>query len=171
MAKKEKQFSSSLFGYKKKEVNSTISQLSEENAALRAELEEMRKEKEQTAQWLMEERAELELSKKKIAEAYIEAQKKADDMLEEAKREIALERHNYEVENEGLREVIVERKEAIRNIRLSVQAFSTELETYFGDVIKRLSGDIAVAVKELDYAHLEKISADSTIVEGEDPSC
>ena len=171
MAKKEKQFSSSLFGYKKKDVDMKLDRLYYEMNALQAEIELMKLEKEKTAQWLMEERAELELSKKKIAEAYIEAQKKADDMLEEAKREIALERHNYEVENEGLREVIVERKEAIRNIRLSVQAFSTELETYFGDVIKRLSGDIAVAVKELDYAHLEKISADSAIVEGEDPSC
>lgn len=171
MAKRVKEFASSLFGYKKKEVDSTIAQLREENEALKAEIVEMRREKEQTTQWLMEERAELELGKKKIAEAYMEAQKKADDMVEAAKREIAIERHNYEVENEGLREVIVERKEAIRNIRLSVQTFSTELEAYFGDVIKRLSGDIAVAVKELDYAHLEKISADTATGEEEDPSC
>lgn len=171
MAKKEKQFSSSLFGYKKKAVRQTVAQLREENEALKAEIAAMKEEKEKTAQWLMEERAELELSKKKIAEAYMDAQKKADDMVEAAKKEIAIERHNYEVENEGLREIIVERKEAIRNIRLSVQSFSTELEAYFEKVIKGLSSDIDVAVKQLDYTHLEKISADPQINEEEDTIC
>lgn len=169
MAKKE--FSSSLFGYKKKAVRQTVAQLREENEALKAEIAAMKEEKEKTAQWLMEERAELELSKKKIAEAYMDAQKKADDMVEAAKKEIAIERHNYEVENEGLREIIVERKEAIRNIRLSVQSFSTELEAYFEKVIKGLSSDIDVAVKQLDYTHLEKISADPQINEEEDTIC
>lgn len=171
MAKKEKEFSSSLFGYKKKTVRETVAQLREENEALKAELLAMQQEKEKTAQWLMEERAELELSKKKIAEAYMDAQKKADDMVEAAKKEIAIERHNYEVENEGLREIIVERKEAIRNIRLSVQSFSTELEAYFEKVIKGLSSDIDVAVKQLDYTHLEKISADPQMNEEEDTLC
>lgn len=171
MAKKEKQFSSSLFGYKKEAVQETVAQLREENEALKAEIAAMKEEKEKTAQWLMEERAELELSKKKIAEAYMDAQKKADDMVEAAKKEIAIERHNYEVENEGLREIIVERKEAIRNIRLSVQSFSTELEAYFEKVIKGLSSDIDVAVKQLDYTHLEKISADPQINEEEDTIC
>ncbi len=169
MAKKE--FSSSVFGYKKKAVQETVAQLREENEALKAEIAAMKEEKEKTAQWLMEERAELELSKKKIAEAYMDAQKKADDMVEAAKKEIAIERHNYEVENEGLREIIVERKEAIRNIRLSVQSFSTELEAYFEKVIKGLSSDIDVAVKQLDYTHLEKISADPQINEEEDTIC
>lgn len=169
MAKKE--FSSSLFGYKKEAVQETVAQLREENEALKAEIAAMKEEKEKTAQWLMEERAELELSKKKIAEAYMDAQKKADDMVEAAKKEIAIERHNYEVENEGLREIIVERKEAIRNIRLSVQSFSTELEAYFEKVIKGLSSDIDVAVKQLDYTHLEKISADPQINEEEDTIC
>lgn len=168
MAKETKEFSSSMFGYNKKEVEAALAKLREENESLKAEILILQKEREQTNQWLVQERAELELNKKKIAEAYIEAQKKADDMVEAAKKEIAIERHNYEVENEGLREVIVERKEAIRNIRLSVQSFSAELEAYFEKVIKSLSSDIDVAVKQLDYQHLEKISADSDIGEEED---
>lgn len=171
MAKDTKEFSSALFGYKKKSVEEKIKQLEAENEALKLQVVSLQQEREKTNQWLLQEKVDLEMNKKKIAEAYIEAQKKADDMLEQAKKEIAIERHTYEVENEALREIIVERKEAIRNIRLSVQSFSTELETYFEKVIKGLSNDIDVAVKQLDYEHLEKISADSNIETEEDTTC
>lgn len=160
MAKTDKLFKTSMFGYSKKKVQDKVKSLEEENRELKEQIELVKEQYEAKKRSLEVEAENLENSKKQIADAYIEAQKNADDLLEQAKNSIAMERHVYEIENEALKELIVERKEAIRNIRLSVQTFSTELEKYFENVIKNLSSDINVAVKQLDYEHLEKISAE-----------
>jgi len=161
-------FKGSMFGYAKNDVKEKIielekakSFLEQENKTLKEQIENMKAEYAEKYSNLEKAAQMVEESKKRIADAYIDAQKTADNIVEQAKSQVAMERHVYQIENESLRDIIVERKEAIRNIRLSVQSFGTELEEYFNRVVKNLSSDIDTAVKQLDYEHLEKFSVET----------
>ena len=157
---KEKLFKGSLFGYKKSVVEATIEELTEENLSLKEKIVEMDNSFEKRYKVMNDQLENIELSKKQIADAYIVAQKNIDSLVEMAKKEVALERHNCEVENEALREMIVEKKEAVRNIRGSVQSFRDEFEKYFSNWMKNLSAEMNRTFEDLDYTHLRKVLPD-----------
>ena len=155
---KDNTFKSSMFGYDKSQVDKKISELESEINLLRNKIQEIKVEYDGRCRIFKEETEKIEQSKRRIADAYLAAQQNADNLMEQARNAIAVERHMQEVENEALKEVIVERKEAVRNIRLSVQSFSSELQDCFNRIIANINSDVNIAVKELDQKYLTDIS-------------
>ena len=141
MANEEKKFGGSLLGYNKDDVNSYMetliksynekiwekdTEISKRDAEIKSLKENIAHIAEENKK-LTDELNSLEDIRDKIANTFIDAQIKAEEILENARIQAAKEKNVLEVENEALREVIVERKETIRNIKNSAKSFSEEL--------------------------------------------
>jgi len=158
MAKNTYNFKTKFRGYSKKEVNDRIEELENKVNFLTEKFQEIKTEYERKNALFKAELGNIEENKQKIAEIYMAAHTNAEAIVEKAKNDTIEKQHIFEIENEALKETIVERKETIRNIRLTMQSFSSQLEGYFGKLLESINNDIQSTVKELDYEFLEKLT-------------
>jgi len=138
----EKRFGTSLFGFKKSDVNSYIEKMleefddrlkekDEENAALRNQNKEIRQKYEELSKksdQINEERA-------KIADVLIKAQEKAERMVEDARTQAMEEKKRIEEIIEIEKEKLVDIKEELRVLKAEVVSTLKKYEIQLNDMI------------------------------------
>ena len=136
-------------GYNKKQVDayvsatkSQITSMSTEIASLKSELESCRKKLEAVT----EEYNEIKGNKEQISLALIDAQNRAAEIMENAKKEAEDEKNRLVAEADEKRDLIVERNKMLREMRLEVVALFDQMKQNmnfsFDGIIKTIDGDI-----------------------------
>lgn len=148
----EKKFGSSVFGFNKSDVNAYIEKIihefdqrlkekDDEISNLKLQIREMKTRYESASQSSQN----LTKDKERIASALIQAQEKADTILEQAKARAEEERMVLDRALEGEREQIIDIKRDIKTIRSQVADMLSKYQTILNDV------DNYIEEKETEY--------------------
>lgn len=144
----EKRFRTSfLGGFKKSDVNSYIEQIVEEHSAeVTANEKEIETLKNQCKEYrlkyeeLSQKSSQIEENRAKIADVLIQAQEKAERMVEEARIEALEERKKLEDTIEQEREKLVDIRQEIKSLKSEVVTTLKKYETQLGSFISESEG-------------------------------
>lgn len=149
----EKKFGSSAFGFNKSDVNAYIEKIihefdqrlkekDDEISNLKLQIREMKTRYETASQ----DNQNLAKEKERIASALIQAQEKADTILEEAKARAEMEKAKLEQTLESERERIIDIKYDVRTLKTQVVDMLSKFQALLSDV------DSYIETKEIEYS-------------------
>jgi len=168
----EKKFGTSLFGFNKVDVNLYLESLiksyneslwEKENqiSELKRKIEEYKKKLEE----IQDEYAAISETREKIANAFIEAQKNAELIIENARKTAAMEKHKLEAECESLRDLIIEKKQKLKKLTEAAVNFGNELESIMNRSIANFRDEYRKAVEDsmekYIFEHVKDIPEDA----------
>lgn len=163
----EKKFGTSLFGYNKVDVNLYLESLIKsyndnlwEKDSQINELKKKSEELQQKSKALSDELNSIEETKESIANTFIEAQRNSSKIMDKARESAAMEKNKLEVESESLRELIIDKKMALKELRDAARSFGTDLESKMTEYINEFSKKVDSVVKESEDMHLSQHIAD-----------
>lgn len=148
----EKKFGSSAFGFNKSDVNAYIEKIihefdqrlkekDDEISNLKLQIREMKTRYESTSQ----DNLNLSKEKERIASAIIQAQEKADAILEDAKARAEMEKSRLEQALESERERIIDIKHDVKSMKTQVADMLSKFQALLSDV------DGYIENKEIEY--------------------
>ncbi len=148
----EKKFGSSAFGFNKSDVNAYIEKIihefdqrlkekDDEISNLKLQIREMKTRYESTSQ----DNQNLSKEKERIASAIIQAQEKADAILEDAKARAEMEKSRLEQALESERERIIDIKHDVKSMKTQVADMLSKFQALLSDV------DGYIENKEVEY--------------------
>ncbi len=148
----EKKFGSSAFGFNKSDVNAYIEKIihefdqrlkekDDEISNLKLQIREMKTRYESTSQ----DNQNLSKEKERIASAIIQAQEKADAILEDAKARAEMEKSRLEQALESERERIIDIKHDVKSMKTQVADMLSKFQALLSDV------DGYIENKEIEY--------------------
>lgn len=148
----EKKFGSAPFGFNKSDVNAYIEKIiqefdmrlkekDDEISNLKLQIREMKVRYETASQ----EQQELAREKERIASALIQAQEKAESILEEARRRSESEKIRLDQELESEREKIIDIKRDVREIKTRVVNMLTKFQSMLNETENYIN------TKEMEY--------------------
>ena len=151
----EKKFSTALFGCNKIDVNlyleSLIKSYNESLWEKESQVSELKREVEEYKRKLEEVKVEYDSiseTRTKIANAFIEAQKNAEQIVENARKTATMEKHKLEAESESLRELIIEKKQTLKRLTEAASNFGNDLEEIMNHRIRMFKEDLNKAVED-----------------------
>lgn len=136
-------------GYSKKQVDAYVAEANSKVTALTTEINSLKSELEICRKQLAtvsEEYNEIKGNKEQISAALIDAQNRAAEIIEEAKKEAEEEKLRLISEADEKRNLIIERNKMLREMRLEISGLFDEMKQHmnfsFDGIIKTIDGDI-----------------------------
>ncbi len=154
-----KKFGTSLFGYKKKNVNAYIMESAQRFEKSKKELEDKNTELGAKNRELEDKIATLEKERSYIADALLNAKQEAEKILSEAKAEAAKMRAELEIELEGLNGQIAREKNRIAEIRSDAQKALGEYISRLDSIDMNNSDTEAYSAEETEEFQADDASA------------
>lgn len=153
----EKKFGTSLFGFNKVDVNlyleSLIKSYNDNLWEKDSQINELKKKAEELQQSnvrLSEELNSISDTKENIANTFIKAQENANKMMEDARESAAMEKNKLVVESESIRELIIDKKENLKELRDAARYFGTDLNEIVKEYMNEFMAKVDEAVKEAE---------------------